>query len=81
MPEENRELLLLSSNVRRRYAEDILTALALPPGATIQFRYEDEYIAKSVDRSVEKGSLDLTEAVLAFIADAESQTPFVVPVR
>src|SRR6266508_1629520 len=81
MTEENKRLLLLSSNLRRRYAQDILTALALPAGAMIQFRYGDDYVALPVDRDVEKRTIKGTEALLAFVADVDSASPFVVPVR
>lgn len=81
MPELQLSVLLLSSNARRRYAEDILTALALPEGAVIQFRYEADYVAPTFQQIVANGKAIGATAVLGFIADAETQTPFVLPIR
>jgi len=81
MPELELSVLLLSSNARRRYAEDILTALALPEGAVIQFRYEADYVAPTLQQIVANGRVLSETAVLGFIADAETQTPFVLPIR
>jgi hypothetical protein len=85
MSDDPSRLLLLSSDSRRRYAEDILTALALPPGSHIQFRYDSRYVAASLQRSTSKsdsdGGIIGSTATLAFIGDPESPHPFVVPVR
>jgi hypothetical protein len=81
MPELELSVLLLSSNARRRYAEDILTALALPEGAVIQFRYEADYVAPTLQQIVANGKVIGATAVLGFIADAATQTPFVLPIR
>ncbi|MFF4827961.1 hypothetical protein ACFY20_34240 [Streptomyces sp. NPDC001312] len=80
--DERPQVLLLSSNLRRRYSEDILTALALPRGATIQFRYEAKYVAPSLQQKVAGGSIIGARALLGFIADADSPTnAFLLPVR
>jgi len=81
MPDIQYTILLLSSNLRRRYAEDILTALALPEGALIQFRYDAEYVAPSLQQIVANGRVIGAKVILGFIADASSPAPFVVPVR
>jgi len=81
MSELEFSVLLLSSNTRRRYAEDILTALALPEGAVIQFRYEADYVAPALQQIVANDKVLGETAVLGFIADAESSTPFVLPIR
>ena len=73
--------MLLSSNTRRRYAEDILTALALPAGAVIQSRYETDYVAPVLQQIVANGKCIGQTAVLGFIGERESQAPFVLPVR
>jgi uncharacterized protein YigA (DUF484 family) len=39
-----KSLLLLSSDDRRRYAEDIQTVLAAPAGAIVQFRYGEKWV-------------------------------------
>jgi hypothetical protein len=81
MAELELSVLLLSSNVRRRYAEDILTALALPEGAVIQFRYETDYVAPALQRIVANGKVIGETALLGFIADADSPPPFFLPIR
>ena len=81
MAELQLSVLLLSSNIRRRYAEDILTALALPEGAVIQFRYETDYVAPALQQIVANGKVLGETAVLGFIADAESPDSFVLPIR
>jgi hypothetical protein len=80
--EERPQVLLLSSNLRRRYAEDILTALALPRGAIIQFRYEAQYVAPPLQQKVANGSIIQQRALIGFIADATSPTDaYLLPVR
>jgi hypothetical protein len=74
-------ILLLSSNLRLRYSEDILSALALPPGARIQFRYNSEYVAPSLVRQVADKTVIGQRALLAFVADVDVPSPFCVPVR
>src|ERR1700684_1999094 len=81
MSELELSVLLLSSNARRRYAEDILTALALPEGAVIQFRYETDYAAPALQQIVANGKVLGETAMLGFVADVESLTPFLLPVR
>lgn len=81
MSELELSVLLLSSNARRRYAEDILTALALPEGAVIQFRYETDYVAPALQQIVANGKVLGQTAMLGFVADAESATPFLLPIR
>ncbi|MFG2867136.1 hypothetical protein [Streptomyces sp. NPDC048338] len=80
--EERPQVLLLSSNLRRRYAEDVLAALALPPGAVLQFRYEAQYVAPSLQQKVANGTILQQRALIGFIADAASPTDaFLLPVR
>ena len=62
-------VLLLSSDLRRRYAEDILTALAMPAGSMIQFRYEAAYVAPALQRAIADGTIVGSTALVAFSAD------------
>ncbi|MBQ1090137.1 hypothetical protein [Streptomyces sp. B93] len=79
---ERPEVLLLSSNRRRRYSEDILTALALPRGAIIRFRYEARYVAPPLQQKVANGSVLGVQTLIGFIADEDSPTDaFLLPVR
>jgi len=82
-------VLLLSSNVRRRYAEDILTALALPDGALIQFRYDAEYVASPLQQRIADHSILGETCLIGFVSDVSSNdisagdppSPFFLPVR
>ncbi|MFC1404130.1 MULTISPECIES: hypothetical protein [Streptacidiphilus] len=75
-------ILLLSSNLRRRYSEDILTALALPREAVIQFRYGADYVAPPLQQKVANGSAIGQRVLLGFVADYDSATnAFLLPVR
>ncbi|MFJ8540921.1 hypothetical protein ACIRFH_02690 [Streptomyces sp. NPDC093586] len=79
---ERPEVLLLSSNRRRRYSEDILTALALPRGAIIRFRYEARYVAPPLQQKVANGSVLGVRTLIGFVADEDSPTDaFLLPVR
>ncbi|RAS65730.1 hypothetical protein C8D87_104281 [Lentzea atacamensis] len=81
MSVDQNSILLLSSNVRRRYSEDILTALALPSGAMIQFRYETDYVSPTLQRTVASGSIVSSAVTIAFVAETETDNPFLLPVR
>lgn len=74
-------VLLLSSDLRRRYAEDILTALALPNGATLQFRYGELYVSRALQRAIDNHRVVGASAVLAFVAEQNDPEPFLIPVR
>lgn len=65
-------VLLLSSDARRRYAEDILTALALPEGALIQFRYDVGYVAPSLQQRIADGSVHGEQCLIGFVSGADS---------
>lgn len=86
---ENPQVLLLSSNLRRRYSEDILTALALPKGALIQFRYGAPYVTAELQQGVATEKIIGARAILGFIADFPAASsasvpnvpPFIVPAR
>lgn len=74
-------VLLLSSNLRRRYTEDILSALALPSGARIQFRYGRDHVAPALQQRIANKDALHARALLAFVADMYTDLPFLVPVR
>lgn len=76
-----RKLLLLSSDDRRRYVEDIQTALASPDGALIQFRYREQWVTSTVQRAVPNHGLEGADAILGFVADVTTPDPFMVPIR
>jgi hypothetical protein len=74
-------LLLLSSDDRTRYAEDIQTAIALPEGGIIQFRYRMRWISPELQDEVRANRVNGRPAVLGFVSADRSTSPFVLPVR
>jgi hypothetical protein len=76
------DLVLFSSTQRRRYLEDNLTALALPPDSVIQFRYGRTYVASQLQEAVSKKTVIGQRVLLAMISDTDGPAPpFVLPVR
>lgn len=75
-----KSLLLLSSDDRRRYAEDVQTALALPVGAPLQFRYREQLVTPTLQRAVPSHQAEGLPAILGFIGH-DRTVPFVLPVR
>jgi len=74
-----KSLLLLSSDDRRRYAEDIQTVLAAPAGAVVQFRYREKWVEPTVQRAVPNREVQGLPAVLGFIGSGSDT--FVLPLR
>jgi len=90
MPEAQPPILLLSSNRRRRYSEDILTALASPPGSVIRFRYRESYVSPSLQQIIANNSILARPAIIGFIGTADKvvtpegsdiPNPVLVPIR
>ncbi len=81
MPSVRPTIILLSSNLRRRYAEDILTALALPTGAFIQFRYGADYVAPALQQRIADHSVLGEQSVLGFVSGIDSSDRFFLPAR
>lgn len=73
-----KSLLLLSSDDRRRYAEDIQTVLAAPAGAMIQFRYRQKWVSPTLQRAVASHHTEGLTAILGFVGSGD---PFVLPIR
>lgn len=74
-------LLLLSSDHKRRYAEDVQTALAAPAGAVVQFRYRDRWVTPALRRMVSEGQVEGLRTLLCFGANTMAVDPFVLPIR
>ncbi|MEI8406191.1 MULTISPECIES: hypothetical protein [unclassified Kribbella] len=72
--------LLLSSDDRRRYAEDIQTVLAAPVGSVIQFRYDQKWVTPGLQAAVRDRQAKGSSALLGF-SSSRSADPFVLPVR
>jgi hypothetical protein len=90
MPEALPPIMLLSSNRRRQYSQDILTALASPPGTVIRFRYRENYVAPSLRQIISDRSVIGRSAIIGFIATMGTDktpdspdilNPVMVPVR
>jgi hypothetical protein len=75
-------LLLISSNIARRYSDDIVRLLALPSGAEIQFRYDEKYLDSAVLQRAREGKLNQENALVCFMmADAEARKTQLVSCR
>ncbi|MEV0797101.1 hypothetical protein AB0I34_05400 [Kribbella sp. NPDC050281] len=75
-----KRLLLLSSDDRARYAEDVQTALALPAGAPLQFRYRERWVTPTLQRAVPSGQAGGLPAIVGFVGSDKSR-PFLLPIR
>lgn len=75
-------LILLSSGARRRYRDDIIRALAHPPGTELRFRYGHEYVEASVLASVRSKTIPSGPALICYLADQEDDRPArIIPCR
>lgn len=75
-------LILLSSGARRRYRDDIIRALAHPPGTEFRFRYGDEYVEASIVASVRSKTILSCPALICYLADqGEDMSACIIPCR
>jgi len=75
-------IVLLSSDFRPRYSDDIIRILALPRGGQLQLRYGAPLLTAEVQGRVPREQLAGEAALVCFVADANAPTPFaLVPVR
>lgn len=75
-------IVLLSSDVRPRYSDDIIRILALPRGGQLQLRYGAPLIAADVQGRVPREQLAGEAALVCFVANANAPIPFaLIPVR
>lgn len=75
-------IVLLSSDFRPRYSDDIIRILALPRGGQLQLRYGASLLTADVQGRVPREQLAGETALVCFVADANAPTPFaLVPVR
>lgn len=75
--------ILLSSNSRSGYSQDVVDLFAKPSGAKHQFRYASKWISAEVLNQISKGAYgQKREAVLCYVDQATKNTPpIVLPVR
>ena len=72
----------LSSGASPRYRQDILRALAMPHGASLQFRYQSKWIAPSVLEKIKNAKVGNSPALIAYIDQTvPGQTPELIPCR
>ncbi|WP_320775765.1 hypothetical protein [Streptomyces sp. CRN 30] len=81
MNRENAPGLFIASDARTQYAEDILTALALPAGSVLQLRYDDQYLSQPLRQSCVSGESVGRRFMLSFMSAMSSGRHFVIPVR
>lgn len=75
-------IVLLSSDFRPRYSDDIIRILALPRGAQLQLRYSAQLLADDVRSRVPREQLAGEAALVCFVANADAPVPLaIVPVR
>lgn len=71
-------MLLASSDLRPRYAEDVLTALASPAGSLLRFRYSRQHVAQSILADVD--SIRDRPGLVVFVNPGDEH-PAALPIR
>ena len=72
----------LSSGASPRYRQDILRALAMPHGASLQFRYQSKWIGPQILEKIANGTITNSPALIAYIDQSvPGQTPELIPCR
>jgi hypothetical protein len=74
-------LFFASSDARQRYAEDVLTVVAMPEGGVFQFRYDSRYVSTDVHALIASGDIAGKQAIVAFVGRVETVDAFVMPIR
>jgi hypothetical protein len=80
LTKEQQPVILMSSDIRFKYIEDIFSALALPTGSGIQFRYETKYVPGDILRDLLKYTNRRRAALLVFKGTV-NERPALIPVR
>jgi hypothetical protein len=75
-------ILLTSSDARPLYVQDIMTAVAAPRGAVIQFRYDIRYVTEDLWAMLESRKAVGKDAIVAFVGNISIPgDEYLVPVR
>jgi hypothetical protein len=75
-------IVLLSSDSRPRYSDDIIRILAMPRGGQVQLRYGAALLSGDVQKHVAREHLAGEAALVCFVAGSNAPMPFaLVPVR
>jgi hypothetical protein len=75
------ETIFFSSDATQKYSEDVLTVLAAPKGAVVQFRYESMYVSGEVQRAVGSQEIVGKEILIAFTTQAKDGERSMLPIR
>lgn len=72
----------LSSGATPRYRQDVLRAIAIPHGGTLQFRYAQKYITENVKAKMRDGTCQGAKALIAYVDQSErAHEPLLIPCR
>ena len=74
-------LILLSSSARRRYSDDIVRALAHPPGTEFRFRYSGGYLEPNLAARYERERVVNLPGLVCHLATLTDQTALLAPCR
>ncbi len=81
MSNTTQSILCLSSNLRLRWAEDILRCVALPSGARLQFRYSEDIIEEALRKELAEDELADVRCLLAHVSCVDVTPAPIVPCR
>jgi hypothetical protein len=78
-----KRFICFSSGAQRRYRDDIIRAMAMPPGCELTFRYRLKYLAHSVREHLKNGRIGTGDQVLiSYLDQSDRNLPvFFIPVR
>lgn len=80
---DQRHVYLFSSNSQPQYAQNVLDVIAAPPGAVLQWRYEERWVSEEFAEAVRDGTIRGLPVVLHFSLQqrAQLQEPALLPIR
>jgi hypothetical protein len=75
--------ICFSSGAQKRYRDDIVRAMAMPPGCELTFRYRLKYLTEAVREHLRNGRIGTGDQVLiSYLDQSERDQPiFFIPVR
>jgi hypothetical protein len=75
--------ICFSSGAQKRYRDDIIRAMAMPPGCELTFRYRIKYLSPAVQEHLKGGRIGKGDQVLISYLDQSDKTQpvFFIPVR
>lgn len=80
--EKKTEVLLCLTSLRhRRYVEDVINLVGLPPGARIRLRYRKSYVSRHVLQRIDAGDLQNCQIIVALGSSTEAEATRIAPMR